>query len=465
MKIRIKTKTIKKVLIVALIFLICASIIASTVAIAMGEENIFIAPNGEEDKIYTNSNNNIVVDGKFPYDWWLDFSNKFINRTSGTAEEKLVADYLKTQFIELGLSDYNGDYFQNFSQYDDNGDGTGTMLYSQNVVGVQKSKTGGGKQIVIGAHYDNSFNLTGETHSQGAYDNASGVTNVITMAKVLKDFEFDFDIVYVLFGMEERGMYGSSSFVNKLGEVGKNNTLLMINFDSTICGDYLYAYSDELPRLHEDIFFESDKTLDMKLLRRFPADKKAMLVNFGDTFFVNVGQMSDNYSFINADINTISFSGYNLESKTNVAGIEKEGSTDIMHTSNDNVEKILKLYGEEFVTKRLSQLPSVALSTILRNDFVQVMEKSDKFDSTPSILYKKWFIGVVYGVVVAGFVLALWLVMRKLKKEKAEPIQSDPVVVSQEDVFKFVEELKKANEQQNGKHKDNDDDDDIFGLK
>ncbi|MEG2002931.1 MAG: M28 family peptidase, partial [Clostridia bacterium] len=300
---------------------------------------------------------------------------------------------------------------------------------------------------------------------QGAYDNASGVTNVITMAKVLKDFEFDFDIVYVLFGMEERGMYGSSSFVNKLGEVGKNNTLLMINFDSTICGDYLYAYSDELPRLHEDIFFESDKTLDMKLLRRFPADKKAMLVNFGDTFFVNVGQMSDNYSFINADINTISFSGYNLESKTNVAGIEKEGSTDIMHTSNDNVEKILKLYGEEFVTKRLSQLPSVALSTILRNDFVQVMEKSDKFDSTPSILYKKWFIGVVYGVVVAGFVLALWLVMRKLKKEKAEPIQSDPVVVSQEDVFKFVEELKKANEQQNGKHKDNDDDDDIFGLK
>lgn len=465
-------KTMKKTLLLILLAIICLSIVFSTVAIAFGEENtlkgsngLLISSNEDVEKIYSMTNGNITVDGEFTFNYWVEFEKQFKDRTCGTDGELKTANFLASELEKLGVEKYNGSYLQNFSEYSDNGDGTGTLLNSQNVVGVKKSKNVNAKQVVIGAHYDNSYGLIENARSEGAYDNASGVASVITIAKVLQDFEFDFDIVYAFFGMEEIGLFGSSAFVNKMSQVQKDNTILMINFDSTICGDYLYAYTDELPRLHEDLFFESDKELNLNALRKYPKDKKAVLVTAGDRFFMHTGQMSDNFPFLNAKINAISFTGYNLESDKIVGVLEKEGETDIMHTTNDNVEKILKLYGEQFVTKRFSDSISVVLSTLAKDNFQEVMIQSAEENNIPYFVYGKVFIGITYGVVLVAFVLAIFLTVRKLQKETVDKTGKSDETIMQEDIFKTFEEIKNAspNAQQNQK-KDNDDDD-IFGLK
>ncbi|MCD4794921.1 MAG: M20/M25/M40 family metallo-hydrolase [Bacteroidales bacterium] len=95
--------------------------------------------------------------------------------------------------------------------------------------------------IVIGAHYDhlgfggkNSGSRMPDTIAvhNGADDNASGIASILEIAERFKDENIrpDRSILFIAFGAEERGLLGSSYFVNN-PLIDMNNVYAMLNLD------------------------------------------------------------------------------------------------------------------------------------------------------------------------------------------------------------------------------------------
>ncbi|MCO5249315.1 MAG: M20/M25/M40 family metallo-hydrolase [Chitinophagales bacterium] len=83
------------------------------------------------------------------------------------------------------------------------------------------------QEIIIGAHYD-SRPYSGV--APGADDNASGVAAIMEVARVLKDEELPYTIVFAFWDEEEPGLLGSKAYVQSIGS--RNETLLAyINLD------------------------------------------------------------------------------------------------------------------------------------------------------------------------------------------------------------------------------------------
>ncbi|MEO0300081.1 MAG: M20/M25/M40 family metallo-hydrolase [candidate division WOR-3 bacterium] len=73
------------------------------------------------------------------------------------------------------------------------------------------------KPIVICAHYDSrgqSWSNPPYGPAPGADDNASGVSLLIEIARVIKDIDFDYTIKFIAFAAEEPGLIGSTQLAN-----------------------------------------------------------------------------------------------------------------------------------------------------------------------------------------------------------------------------------------------------------
>jgi len=92
---------------------------------------------------------------------------------------------------------------------------------SVNVVATRGGTARAGEIIVVGAHYDT---VPG---GPGANDNASGVAVVLEVARVLATTPAARTVQYVLFGVEEFGVFGSSAYANER----RRGVVAMINLD------------------------------------------------------------------------------------------------------------------------------------------------------------------------------------------------------------------------------------------
>jgi hypothetical protein len=110
-------------------------------------------------------------------------------------------------------------------------------INSANVVAVKAGTSP--RQIVVGAHYDSV------ARGLGADDNASGVAVMLELAEALVSKPTPYTIRFVAFGAEEVGSLGSKAFVAAMSEEDRANTVLMVNLDSVVGGDYQYLYGQE----------------------------------------------------------------------------------------------------------------------------------------------------------------------------------------------------------------------------
>ena len=110
-----------------------------------------------------------------------------------------AADWLESQFAALGLETSR----QNFTV-------PATVPSSGrtfNVLGLQRGRGQG--TLIVGAHLDSRNQSWNDVQpSPGAEDNASGCAAVLETARVLRNERFDADILYVCYGLEERGLFG-----------------------------------------------------------------------------------------------------------------------------------------------------------------------------------------------------------------------------------------------------------------
>ena len=99
-----------------------------------------------------------------------------------------------------------------------------------NICGVVKGTLRPDSVIVFTAHYDHLGGMGSDTYFPGANDNASGVTQVLSLAKYYAAHPQPYTMAFILFAGEEAGLLGSKYFTeNPL--IPLKNIRFLINLD------------------------------------------------------------------------------------------------------------------------------------------------------------------------------------------------------------------------------------------
>jgi len=88
--------------------------------------------------------------------------------------------------------------------------------------------------MIIGAHYDSRTKNINSTYARapGADDNASGVSAVLELSRILSYLDLKYNLQFVLFSGEEQGFWGSKNYVKYLDINNRTKNIdLYINFD------------------------------------------------------------------------------------------------------------------------------------------------------------------------------------------------------------------------------------------
>jgi hypothetical protein len=155
-------------------------------------------------------------------------SDSLEGREAGRDGGKLAAEYIVEKFKEIGLENFNGEYFQRFPLH---------SSYGNNIIGYIEGTDSILKKeyILLGAHYDHvgwNENNGKKSVFNGADDNASGTTGIIEIARKLKNNQnlLKRSILIIAFDAEEMGLIGSSYFV-KHPMVDLSNIKCMLSCD------------------------------------------------------------------------------------------------------------------------------------------------------------------------------------------------------------------------------------------
>ena len=366
-------------------------------------------------------------------DFLKNFTNDYKDRTTSNYESEFAAAvFLGTQFKDLNLKTQNlseaaegKDFLKKFVFTSGN-----SQYSSNNVIAVKPATTESNLNVIIGAHYDNVYdykyanpytNLNNSTLSYGAYDNGSGVTVMMSIANNIKDYDFPFNVTFVAFGAEEKGMHGSQYYTQQMTKVQKENTLLMINLDSISAGDFVYLFSKDWKTGHDSYLRDNAKELNIPL-RALPFDKKYTSDPFGSKLYSHLAYYSDNYYFLQENINTAFFMTMNWESKIKAGVVESDKNNDIMHTYNDNYSELKKLYPHTYLLymQYVSELVTYSLK---KDDFASAMTASKANAVDYSFIMNEKYLTVFAIVIWLGFAVFAYIYYGKLKKVSENSIK------------------------------------------
>lgn len=106
-----------------------------------------------------------------------------------------------------------------------------TLMVSDDDVGnainvIARARDNGSCRILVGGHHDS---VPG---APGANDNASGVSHVLELARVLAADGLDDGLCFATFGAEEHGLFGSANLADEM-DTGGTLPEVMLNFDVT----------------------------------------------------------------------------------------------------------------------------------------------------------------------------------------------------------------------------------------
>lgn len=141
-------------------------------------------------------------------------SDDMQGRKSGTEGIEKAAKYIENEFQKIGLSTFDGlDSFRQTFNFTPRG--SKEEITSSNIIGVLEGSSKKEEYVIISAHYDHlgmKQSGSGDLIFNGANDDASGVTGVLTLAEYFKKVGNERSIVFVAFTAEEMGLIGSTYF-------------------------------------------------------------------------------------------------------------------------------------------------------------------------------------------------------------------------------------------------------------
>ncbi len=159
-------------------------------------------------------------------------------RSAGSDGEKAAAEYIKEQFLSMGIAAS----IQEFNARSTRRDFGKSRNVAALVPAVNSDQTT--KTLIIGAHFDTSPTPQG---SLGAVDNAASIGVMLSVAANFKNLSVakrnnKLNILFLAFGAEEVGLLGAKYYVDHHLE-NLENVIGMVNLDSMVGGDNLYIHS------------------------------------------------------------------------------------------------------------------------------------------------------------------------------------------------------------------------------
>lgn len=167
----------------------------------------------------------------------LTLAREYAGRYTGSDMEVSAAKYMKDRMTIAGSK--NAAEMREFSFVAPRGIFKGQTLTSNNVVVTQKGTTD--KTLYVGGHYDSAVAYKGYELLEALDDNASGAGVITELVHNLSGIEGEHNVEFIGFGAEEGGLNGSKAFVEGLSDSEISNAIGMVNLDSLITGDKMYA--------------------------------------------------------------------------------------------------------------------------------------------------------------------------------------------------------------------------------
>jgi hypothetical protein len=180
------------------------------------------------------------------------------HRSSGPVHLAEMQDSLTNLFSNIGL-----DTTVQTSKF-----GNYTL---KNIIGNQHGAGETNKVYINDAHYDSVAN------GPGGDDNGSGVAGVMEIARILSGYHFDKTIRFIGFDLEEDGLIGSNTYVNKNGFPTTDTIEGVLNFEM------IGYYSEK----------NNSQTLPTGFNLLFPEASAAVSAeNYKGNFITNVGNVA-----------------------------------------------------------------------------------------------------------------------------------------------------------------------------
>ena len=275
-----------------------------------------------------------------------------------------------------------------------------------NIVCKKSSNQQTSKQIIIGAHYDAVYG------SQGANDNASGVTALYLVMLQLQDVELPFNVVYVAFDCEEDGMVGSQYFVNDINKCtfgGVDDTLVMFNMDSIANGDNLYvgceSVSTDLANLVVDC---SDGAMVEK-----PHAIGTSYASYGVLGYYDYTNNTDHAYFRLAGIPTVNIFSGNFD-WLSWSYYERDDGYSTLNSSADTLENLQR---DGKYLNKIQTVANTVVATVCNDKFSQVADNA----RSQLVNLEFWFNPVIPFVIkiVAIIIVVVFAIRysRKLQKD------------------------------------------------
>lgn len=359
----------------------------------------------------------------------------------GVEEEKKAAEYLKEKFNEVLSSVGTEATIVSFGQDDSKG---------FNVVANVRSNQVLAKTVIIGAHYDSK--------GEGANDNGSGVTALYFVMKELAPVVADlpFNVTFVAFGGEERGLLGSYYFVNGLSAAEKQDVLMMFNFDVIVNGDNLYVACENKTTSMANLILQNAPS-DVQLQEKPYAQGVYSFDAYGYGYYETV-QNSDHTPFRLQKIPTAMFFSGNFVGWDYVESVHPHKNN--MNSNSDTLEN-LDAYNGGVIVERIKAVVQTTCNTVLSEDFFDVAQNARSELLNNELLFNAWWPKILLLVVLTLLAVLAWLYSRKLEKKslmgsaevKTEKVFSTP---NADEIFSFDD--KKSSDK-------SDDLDDIFDFK
>lgn len=168
-------------------------------------------------------------------------SDELEGRETGTEGERLAAEYISGRFRTMGLEPAFRDgyfqYFQKVQRSNPHADASpdDPVIQGRNIGAFMDNDSE--YTIIVGAHYDHlGYGGEGSLHTgepaihNGADDNASGVAIMLALADYLSDNPMEYNLLFLAFSGEEKGLWGSNFFVDN-NPLDNEDINYMINLD------------------------------------------------------------------------------------------------------------------------------------------------------------------------------------------------------------------------------------------
>lgn len=241
-------------------------------------------------------------------------------RPAGSEVETRAADYIAGRFRAWG-------YEVEIQEFELT---PSSPVVSRNVIA---RRSGDDQIVVVGAHMDSTGPGT------GADDNASGVAAMLAAADALKDITPVHTLVFVAFGAEEGGLFGSKAYVKSLGD-GIQNVIAMLNIDTVGVGTHTNVYAGATITWPEDE--DAAPTIDggPTWVRDLALSLAGTLnLTFSttpeDTWGGFTGDWSDHYPFVLAGVPVAYFEAWQWEGAADPWWGQETAQGDVMETAQD----------------------------------------------------------------------------------------------------------------------------------